>query len=64
MILKLCSVILGFLLGYLLVTLYFPNNPIHGPDSNQIKREIYFDQSAGSCYQMIPEMCICPIGSV
>lgn len=60
---KLFSVIAGFLIGYFIVKLCFSNIIIRGPDSNEIKKHIYVDETTKECYQLIPNVCICPIGT-
>lgn len=53
------SLILGFVAGVLLIRLLKGSVIEHGPDSNQIRREIH--QYGGKCYKFVPQPYICPI---
>lgn len=59
---RILSIILGFLLGYALM--FFCNSDInyHGPDSNDVKKNVYTDKNTNTCYQFVPQTYICPIG--
>ena len=51
--------IIGIVIGYYM---YFHKTIIyHGPNSNKIKKEIYYDKNTKSCYRLIPKVHICPI---
>ena len=50
-------IIFGIIIGYLIGLLL--NYEYHGPDSNEIKKEIYMDDTG--CYKMIPKVYACPI---
>lgn len=56
---RIVSVIVGFSLGAVLMYMFSQKVIEHGPDSNQIKRDIY--QHNGKCYKFIPQPYICPI---
>lgn len=63
---KIFSIIFGFILGYILMKIYVSNVSnvtYRGPNSNNIKKNIYFDNDKEYCYQFIPNVCICPIGT-
>ena len=50
------SYILGFILGILIIL--FINKPIyHGPDSNIIRNNIYYDLKSNKCFKLIPIKC-------
>ena len=51
---------LSFLLGYLISILYRKRSITHGPNSNDIKKTIYFDENK-NYYRFIPYPVICPI---
>lgn len=58
---KIFSVIIGFIIGYILIKLI--SNVItkcHGPNSNII-RKIVYKNNLGKCYKYVPKLCICPI---
>ncbi len=56
-------IIVGFILGYILCTLYINKNlNYHGPNSNTIQKYIYQDKN-DKYYKFIPEVCICPLRS-
>ncbi len=57
---KIISLVLGFILGYLTLVVVRQPKIIKGPDSNQIKKNIYQDRS-GQCYHFVPKITICPI---
>lgn len=59
---KILSVALALLIGYCIGHLAFHREIPHGPDSNDIKSEIYHDHSIG-CYRMSPIAHICPFHS-
>lgn len=44
------------------MSLYNSNINYHGPDSNNIKKNIYIDKITNTCYRFVPQTCICPIG--
>jgi hypothetical protein len=56
---RIVSVIIGFSLGAVLMYIIRRKEIEHGPDSNQIRREIY--QHKGKCYKFVPQPYICPI---
>lgn len=51
-------IIFGIIIGYIIGLLL--NYEYHGPDSNEIKKEIYHDKNG--CYKLIPKIYACPIG--
>jgi hypothetical protein len=60
MIKTILSLILGLLLGSLIILLFLPRIMPHGPDSNDVRHQIYHHQTTG-CYRMIPQPVICPL---
>ena len=50
------SVILGLILGVLLVCLY-KKQKYHGPNSNIIKKNIYYDFETKTCFKLVPILC-------
>lgn len=54
----LIGIISGFILGYYL----FKPKTFHGPDSNDVKKEIYEDSNGK--YQWDTIVTICPLGTV
>ena len=51
--------IIGIVIGYYLN--FHETIIYHGPNSNKIKKEIYYDKKTGTCYKLIPKIHICPI---
>jgi hypothetical protein len=50
--------ILGYILGYYLMLAWiYRNQHFHGPDSNIIRKCIYYQD--GKYYRFSPEICIC-----
>lgn len=58
---KIFSTLLGLFLGYIIIKLFMSHVITHGPDSNEIKKNIYADQHSGECYRLVPNACVCPI---
>jgi len=56
------SVILALVVSHYLGLYLFDTNIPHGPDSNDIKKDIYHDKDIG-CYKMKPVAYICPFHS-
>ena len=55
------SIICGFILGYIICTIYIRKNlNYHGPNSNIIRKYIY--QFGTKFYKFTPQVCICPLG--
>ncbi len=50
------SIILGLFLGILFV-FYLKKQNYHGPDSNIIRKNIYYDIKTNSCFKLIPILC-------
>jgi hypothetical protein len=58
MLLKIFIIIIGYTIGYYLMSSYiYSNQNFHGPDSNIIIKNIYHQD--GKYYTFIPEICIC-----
>ena len=55
-IISIFGLIIGFILGYFI----FNNNIYIGPNSNEIKKEIYEDED-GKKYKWETVLCICPL---
>lgn len=53
----LISTILGLLVAYAIAK---PVEPVHGPNSNHVKKYIYHDPRSGKYYQYKTEVVICP----
>lgn len=60
---KFLSVLLGFVIGYIVIKIWYRNIVLHGPNSMAIKRSIYYDNDTKNCYRFVPQTMICPIGS-
>jgi hypothetical protein len=52
--------ILGLIIGLLIGYFIFNNNTYIGPNSNEIKKEIYEDED-GRKYKWDTVVCICPV---
>ena len=48
------SIILGFILGCIIMLL-LNKQLYHGPDSNEIRKKIYFDNKTNTFFQFIPK---------
>lgn len=48
------SSILGFILGCIIMLL-LKKQLYHGPDSNEIRKKIYFDNKTNTFFQFIPK---------
>lgn len=48
------SIILGFILGCIIMLL-LKKQLYHGPDSNEIRKKIYFDNKTNTFFQFIPK---------
>ena len=48
--------ILGFILGIFII-LFFKKQSYHGPDSNIIRNNIYYDLKNNKCFKLIPIKC-------
>ena len=57
LILVILVLILGFLLGFFFSKIIFLNIKYIGPNSKDIKKNIY-KSCNGECYKLIPEICI------
>lgn len=55
------SALLGIILGCLIMQFAYPQTIAHGPDSNEIKKQIYFNMSDQSCYRFVPQSYVCPL---
>ena len=53
------SILLGLIIGIIIGYFVFPNSIYVGPDSNDIKKEIF--EENGIKFKWMPEICICPI---
>lgn len=51
------STLLGLMIGYIIG---LPKEESHGPNSNDIKKYIYFDKRSGKYYRYGTEIVICP----
>ena len=59
---KLVSIIVALCIGVYMGRIIFNNQEDHGPDSNVIRKETFFDKSLG-CYKMKPVAHVCPLQS-
>jgi len=59
---KLISIVIGYILGYILIKTFICNTIYHGPDTNQIRKKIYIDKQTNKYYRFIPKICFCPLG--
>jgi hypothetical protein len=55
------SVLFGLISGHYLLKLIRPQTIYRGPDSNQIKKEIIYNQNDFHCYRFVPKSYICPL---
>lgn len=59
---KILSIISALFLAYIIRKWQFHGEIPHGPDSNNVKKDIYHDDNIG-CYKMSPVAHICPFRS-
>ncbi len=60
-IMLLLSLLSGWLVGCLILKLLWSyQQSYHGPDSNTVKKQIYYDNQNRECYQYVPKPYICP----
>lgn len=52
------STLIGVMIGYLLSPC--GKGELHGPNSNEVKRYIYYDQRSNKYYRYRTEIVICP----
>lgn len=50
------SVVLGLFLG-ILIAFFLKKNIYHGPNSNKIRTNIYYDNYTNTCFKLIPTLC-------
>lgn len=57
------SIVFGFICGYIIGTLYYQwfNVVYHGPDSNKVKDNIFYDDRVSMCYRLLPQISFCPV---
>jgi len=58
---KVFSILFGLLLGYFLIRALYSQAIYHGPDSNIVKRQIFFDEETQQCYRFMPKSYVCPL---
>lgn len=58
---RIISVVSALILAYIVGKWAFTRHIYHGPDSNDIKRDVYYDANIG-CYKITPITYICPFG--
>lgn len=51
------STLFGLILSYII---YNPIVKMHGPNSNDIKKYIYYDKKKGKYYKYLTDIVICP----
>ena len=49
---------IGFLIGFYMTKSYSWKIKYIGPNSNDIKKNIYYVKNTNACYKLIPEICI------
>lgn len=54
---KIINIISGFLLGLLMSIWYRPPYVYHGPNSNDIRKQIF--NYNGKCYRLEPKIYVC-----
>ena len=59
---KVISVLLALFIGTYVGRIIFNNQEDHGPNSNVVRKETFFDGSLG-CYKMKPVAHVCPLQS-
>lgn len=54
--------IIGYTIGYTVANLYFKKYNViyHGPDSNEVKKKIFYWSKDGKYYKFIPIPYVCP----
>jgi len=60
LIIKIITIVVGFVIGIIFGFLLFKEYIFKGPDSNIVVHEIYTDLN-GKKYKWTPAVCICPI---
>ena len=58
---NLVSLIIGLICGHLIIKYIYPQSYLHGPNSNEIRQDIHFDNLNQECYQFIPQPYVCPL---
>ena len=52
------TIIVGFIIGSLFAIIIKQQEQTqHGPDSNIIKQNIYYDTDTNTCFKLIPKLC-------
>ncbi len=61
-ILRIMYTITGIIIGYLIGMKYFQYQNImyHGPDSNEVKKKIFYWPKTNKYYRFIPVPYVCP----
>ena len=59
---KLISAVIALYIGVYVGRIIFNNQENHGPNSNVIRKETFYDRSLG-CYKMKPVAHVCPLQS-
>jgi hypothetical protein len=59
---KLISVLIALCIGIYVGRIFFNSQENHGPNSNFVRKETFFDGSLG-CYKMKPVAHVCPLQS-
>ena len=55
------SMIFGFILGYFVIKSLYSKVTHHGPNSNEIKKQIFYNEVDQHCYRFIPKSYVCPL---
>jgi hypothetical protein len=56
------SCILGFWIGYVLYKKKMTK--VKGPNSNSVKKNIYYDKNNSKCFVLTPNPVICPLSQM
>lgn len=60
-IIKIYVILLGIIFGFLIYVLFNKNTLYHGPNSNNIRKTIFFDKKNNKCFIFEPRVYLCPI---
>ncbi len=55
------SFLIGFTLGYIIMKFTYFKKIHHGPNSNIIKENIFYDENNYKCYHFVPKSYVCPL---
>jgi len=55
------SILFGLILGYFIMKAVYSKVTHHGPDSNEIKKQIFHNEVDQQCYRFVPKSYVCPL---